>query len=63
MGGRNSLHQTMVPATNPPMESEGPPPLGLHLLLGPDFAEMFRNQARNLEEHRIFILKAVFERP
>jgi SAM-dependent methyltransferase len=47
----------------PAMESEGPPPLGLHLLLGPDFAEMFRNQARNLEEHRISILKAVFERP
>jgi ubiquinone/menaquinone biosynthesis C-methylase UbiE len=48
-----------LPATPP----EGPPPLGLHLLLGPDFDEMLRNQARNLEEHRISILKAVFERP
>jgi hypothetical protein len=45
------------------MASEGPPPLGLQLLLGPDFGEMFRNQVRNLEEHRISILKAVFERP
>ena len=48
-----------LPATPP----EDPPPLGLHLLLGPDFDEMLRNQARNLEEHRISILKAVFERP
>jgi hypothetical protein len=45
------------------MASEGPPPLGLHLLLGPDFGEVFRNQVRNLEEHRISILQAVFEHP
>jgi SAM-dependent methyltransferase len=47
----------------PATASEGPPPLGLQLLLGPDFGVMFRNQVRNLEEHRISILKAVFERP
>jgi SAM-dependent methyltransferase len=46
--------------TTPP---EGPPPLGLHLLLGPDFTDMFRNQVRNLEERRISIVQAVFERP
>jgi SAM-dependent methyltransferase len=46
--------------TTPP---EGPPPLGLHLLLGSDFTDMFRNQVRNLEERRISIVQAVFERP
>jgi hypothetical protein len=43
--------------------SEGPPPLGLHLLLGPDFGEMFRNQVLNLGEGRISVIQAVFERP
>jgi len=62
MGGRNSLRHTIVPATTPATTS-GCPPLGLPLLFGPDFGEMFRNQVRNLEEHRISILKAVFERP
>jgi len=42
---------------------EGPPPLGLHLLLGPDFGEMFRNQVLNLSENRIAVVQAVFERP
>ncbi len=37
------------------------PPLGLHLLLGAEFGEMFRNQIRNLEEHRIAVIQAVFE--
>jgi MPBQ/MSBQ methyltransferase len=41
---------------------EGPPPLGLHLLLGPDFGEMFRNQLLNLGEGRISVIQAVFER-
>jgi hypothetical protein len=38
------------------------PPLGLHLLLGPDFAAMFANQVRNLEEGRIAVIEAVWER-
>ena len=63
MSGRNSLSHSIVPATTPAMASEGPPPLGLHLLLGPDFGEVFRNQVRNLEVHRISILQAVFEHP
>jgi sarcosine/dimethylglycine N-methyltransferase len=42
---------------------EKPPPLGLHLVLGDDLGEMFRNQVRNLEERRICIVQAVFERP
>jgi len=47
----------------PPATTSECPPLGLPLLSGPDFGEMFRNQVRILEEHRISILKAVFERP
>jgi ubiquinone/menaquinone biosynthesis C-methylase UbiE len=31
----------------------GAPPLGFHVLLGPDFAEMAKNQVRNLVEDRI----------
>lgn len=42
--------------------SEDPPPLGLHLLLGDDFTEMLRNQARNLREDRIAVIRAVFAR-
>jgi SAM-dependent methyltransferase len=38
------------------------PPLGLSLLLGPEFGEMFRNQVRNLEEARICVVQATFER-
>ncbi|MBI3029232.1 MAG: methyltransferase domain-containing protein [Candidatus Rokubacteria bacterium] len=40
-----------------------PPPLGLHLLLGEDFAPMFRNQVRNLEEGRIAVIMGVWDRP
>jgi SAM-dependent methyltransferase len=39
-----------------------PPPLGLHLLLGPAAGEMLRNVMRNLEEHRISVVEAVFDR-
>jgi SAM-dependent methyltransferase len=37
-----------------------PPPLGLHLLLGPAAGEMLHNVARNLEESRIAVIEAVF---
>lgn len=36
--------------------------VGLPLLLGSAFGEMFRNQVRNLEEQRIIIVEAVFKR-
>ena len=39
------------------------PPLGLHLLLGEDFAPMFRNQVRNLQEGRISVIMGVWDRP
>ena len=40
----------------------GPPPLGFHLLLGDDFAEMADNQRRNLEENRIALIEALCEK-
>jgi SAM-dependent methyltransferase len=43
--------------------SQDPPPLGLHLLLGPDSGEIFRNQVLNLSEGRISVIQAIFERP
>jgi hypothetical protein len=43
-------------------ERSGPPALGLHLLLGPDFPAMFRNVIRNLEEDRIAVVTAVWRR-
>lgn len=43
-------------------KAAAPPPLGLHLLLGAEFAAMFRNQVRNLEEDRITVSEAVWER-
>lgn len=41
---------------------EGPPPLGPHVLLGPQFAEMARNQLQNLAEGRIVLLEVVCRR-
>ncbi|HTV43757.1 MAG TPA: class I SAM-dependent methyltransferase [Stellaceae bacterium] len=41
-------------------ESE-PPPLGTHLILGPDWRMMFRNSARNLAERRTELFNAVLE--
>jgi ubiquinone/menaquinone biosynthesis C-methylase UbiE len=38
------------------------PPLGLHLLLGPDAGAMIRNVLRNLEEDRITMIKAVVQK-
>jgi len=44
--------------------AEGPPPpLGIHLLIGPDWAEIARNSARNYEEDRVRLFNAVLERP
>lgn len=35
------------------IDSSTPPPIGIHLLLGDDYAQMARNQVRNLVERRI----------
>jgi SAM-dependent methyltransferase len=36
-----------------------PPPLGLHLLMGPEWPAMVANQARNLAENRVSMVKAI----
>jgi SAM-dependent methyltransferase len=43
-------------------QASGPPPLGLHLLLGPLFGPAFRNVLRNLEEQRLAVIQGVFAR-
>lgn len=45
------------------IRTEGPAPLGIHLLLGPDFRLMAQNQVKNLEEDRIALIEAVVRRP
>lgn len=37
----------------------GTPPLGFHLLLGPEYAQMIDSQRRNLEEDRIVLIETV----
>lgn len=44
------------------MRQEGPSPLGFHILLGDDFRDMARNQARNLEERRILPAEVICRR-
>ena len=43
------------------VEETGPPPLGLHILLGPDMKAMGANMLRNLEEDRIRVLQVVMD--
>lgn len=40
----------------------GPPPLGLHLILGPDASLMRKNVVRNLEEQRIVLVQCVLKK-
>jgi len=42
---------------------DGPPIIGLHLLLGPEFRVMARNQFTNFEEERIGLIEAVVRKP
>lgn len=44
------------------IRKDGLPPLGFHLLLGPDFQVMAQNQRRNLEEGRILLAQVVAKR-
>ncbi|MFQ5912011.1 MAG: class I SAM-dependent methyltransferase [Nitrospinota bacterium] len=43
-------------------QAGGPPPLGRHLLIGPDYWVMAQNQVRNLEENRVALVQAVLDR-
>lgn len=46
----------------PPLPETSPPPLGMHLVLGEGAPAMMRGQVRNLEERRLEVVQAVFER-
>jgi len=41
--------------------TEGPPAIGLHLLMGPEMPELAANMLRNLEEERIRVVQLVME--
>lgn len=41
------------------IQQHGLPPLGFHLLLGPEFQVMAQNQRRNLEEERVLLAQVV----
>lgn len=45
------------------MGKDGPPPVGLQLLLGEDFRRMAINQVRNLEEDRVGLIEVIAKRP
>ena len=44
------------------VESHGPPPVGLHLLMGEEAGAKFHNMLRNLEERRVRVVQAVMRR-
>lgn len=44
------------------IRKEGLPPLGFHMLLGPDFQVMAQNQRRNLEEGRIVLAQVIAQK-
>ena len=50
-------------ATLERIAQSGPPPLGLHLLMGPTARVKFANMLRNLKERRIAVWQAVAEKP
>jgi len=47
---------------SPGTAPDGPPPLGIHLLVGPQFPVMVRNYARNLAEGRVVVIQAILDR-
>jgi hypothetical protein len=42
--------------------TSGPPPLGLHMLLGPSASAKFANVAKNLVEERITVFQGLLEK-
>ena len=44
------------------VEESGPPPLGIHLLMGDSALAKLRNMARNLRENRVSVIQAVAEK-
>lgn len=49
-------------ATMEKMGQSGPPPLGIHLLMGPTAKQKLGNIARNFEENRIAVVQAVAQK-
>jgi SAM-dependent methyltransferase len=45
-----------------PAQTSGPPPTGLHVLVGPQWSDLVKNLLRNLEEGRITVAQGIFER-
>jgi ubiquinone/menaquinone biosynthesis C-methylase UbiE len=43
-------------------QTSGPPPTGLHILVGPQWSDLVKNLLRNLEEGRITVAQGIFER-
>jgi ubiquinone/menaquinone biosynthesis C-methylase UbiE len=43
-------------------QTNGPPQIGLHVLVGPQWSDLVKNLLRNLEEGRIAVAQGVFER-
>jgi MPBQ/MSBQ methyltransferase len=43
-------------------QTSGPPPTGLHVLVGPHWSDLVKNLLRNLEEGRIAVAQGIFER-
>lgn len=43
--------------------TSAPPPVGLHLILGPDARRMFENVLRNVDEQRVVVVQAVLQKP
>jgi len=61
---QNTTPEALSAAARRARDTEtAPPPLGTHLILGPDWRAMFHNSARNLEERRTELFNAVLERP
>ena len=45
------------------LEAEGPPILGVHVVLGPSAKKKLQNSARSIEQGRIIPLEVVCRRP
>jgi SAM-dependent methyltransferase len=43
-------------------QTSGPPPIGVHILVGPQWSEMVKNLLKNLEEGRITVAQGIFDR-
>jgi len=59
---RSAASLTWFRAAAERMKQKGPPPIGIHLLMGDTTKEKFGNVIRNLQDNRITVLQAVLEK-